>query len=259
MKIIVLIKQVPDTWVPRTVDPDTGILDRDSSDAVMDEINERALEIALSYKDANSAEVVVLTMGPSEAKDALRKAMAMGADSALHVLDDSLSGADMVFTSAVLAAAITFAGFDLVISGNESTDGAGGVVPAMVAEHLGVPHLTYLDAAAISASSVSGVRTAERGNVTVGAPLPAVISVTERSASPRFPNFRGIMKAKKKPLTVLELSDLAGFAPVANSRRSLSAVVAVNKRPPRQGGIKVVDDGSAANQLAEFLKTRNLI
>jgi electron transfer flavoprotein beta subunit len=200
VKIVVLVKQVPDTWGERRLDLDTGWLDRASGDAVIDEIDERALEVALSYQDANDAEVVALTMGPDSAKDMLRKALAMGADSAIHIVDDQLAGADAMRTSRVIAAALTKFGFDLVIAGNESTDGRGGVIPTLVAEHLGMPQATFLNSVAITAGSVSGERGTENGTMSVRAPLPAVISVTERSAEPRFPSFKGIMRAKRKPI-----------------------------------------------------------
>src|ERR1700712_465289 len=123
MKIAVLVKQVPDTYGERKLDVATGLIDRDASDAVMDEINERALEVALTLKDSDkSTEVVLITMGPASAKDALRKGLSMGADSAVHVLDDDLEGSDAPTTATVLAAALRQQSFDLVIAGNESTD-----------------------------------------------------------------------------------------------------------------------------------------
>ena len=140
MKIIVLVKQVPDTYEERKLDPATGILDRDASEPIIDEIGERALEMALRYKDAHKGtEVVVLSMGPTSVTASLRKGLSLGADSAVHVLDDALAGADLGWTAAVLAAALTKSGYDLIIAGNESTDGRGGVIPAMVAEHLSLP------------------------------------------------------------------------------------------------------------------------
>jgi len=256
MKIIVLVKQVPDTWGERTLNTATGQLDRAASDAVIDEIDERALEVALQYKDANDAEVIALSMGPSSVTEVLRKSLAMGADSALHVKDDALSGSDLSRTAAVLAAAITKSGFDLVIAGNEATDGRGGVIPAMIAEHLGVPSMTYLDSAEFAADRISGVRGDEHGTVAVHAMLPAVISVTEASAEPRFPNFKGIMKAKKKPLDVWTLADLgldgSGFAPSTE-------VTSTTERPARTAGTKIVDTGNAGNELAEFLAAGRLI
>src|SRR5690606_34185034 len=159
MKIIALVKQVPDTWDDRVLDTDTGLLDREASDAIIDEINERALEVALQYKDDNKdAAVIALGVGPKGATDTLRKALAMGADSAVHVLDDGIAGADMAFTATVIAAAAQRTGFDVIIAGNESTDGRGGAIPAMIAEKLGLPQLTYLDSVELSGDSVSGVR-----------------------------------------------------------------------------------------------------
>ncbi len=255
MKIVVLVKQVPDTWGDRTL-TSSGVLDRQASESVIDEIDERALEVALSYQDSNDAEIVALTMGPASATDVLRKCLAMGADSAVHVVDDALAGSDLGWTSAAIAAAISKAGYDLVIAGNESTDGRGGVIPAMVAEHLGVPHLTFLTSVEISPERISGERDTENGTVSVHAALPAVISVTERSAEPRFPSFKGIMRAKKKPLDVLTIADLD---PDILSGMGRSVVLTATQRPARSAGTKVVDEGNAGNQLAEFLAAEHLI
>lgn len=252
MKILVLVKQVPDTWSERTLDLETGRVDR-SVDPVIDEINEKALEVALLHKDAAGADVTAVSMGPAGVVETLRKALAMGANDAVHVLDDALEGADMAATAAVLAAAIKRAGFDLVIAGNESTDGRGGALAAMIAEHLGVPHVTALDRVEISDSSVTGERATEYGTSTVSAPLPAVISVTERIAEPRFPNFRGIMQAKKKPLETVTLADLGVEA------ATLSTVLSVAERPERGPGTKIVDEGDAATQLVEYLAAQHLI
>ena len=257
MKIVVLVKQVPDTWGERKLDLATGLVDRDGVEAVIDEVGERALEVALSYRDSDDAEVVVLSMGPASAKEILRKGLAMGADSAVHVLDDALAGADLAWTAEVLAAAIGSIGFDLVVAGNESTDGRGGVIPAMIAEHLGVPHATQLNSVEITTGEVRGERGTDSGAADVRAPLPAVVSVTERLPEARFPNFRGIMKAKKKPLEVLTLADLG--AEVSATRAARSVVVSTMERPPRAGGKKIVDDGHAGVELAEFLAAAHLI
>jgi electron transfer flavoprotein beta subunit len=255
VKIIVLVKQVPDTWGARTLDLTTGQLNRGASEAVIDEIGERATEVALTLKDADkSVEVVVLTMGPEDAADALRKGLAMGADSAVHVVDDALSGSDLAWTASVIAAAITHEGFDLVIAGNESTDGRGGVLPAMIAEHLGLPHLTYLNTVEVSGGEVKGERNTGTGSAEVHATLPAVVSVTERSAEPRFPNFKGIMSAKKKPLTVVSLADLT-----ADAASGRSIVLSTKERPAREAGTKIVDDGTAGTQLADYLASNRLI
>ncbi|PRB41091.1 electron transfer flavoprotein subunit beta [Arthrobacter sp. MYb23] len=257
MKIIVLVKQVPDTEEERRLDPVTGLLDRGANECVADEINERALEVALRHRDANKGtEVVALTVGPASATAVLRKALSMGADSAVHVVDDLLEGADIAATARVLAAAVQQAGFDLVVTGNESTDGRGGVVPAMVAEHLGLPLLSSLNTMEITPERVAGEATVEAGNLTVSALLPAIVSVTERSAEARFPNFKGILTAKRKPLATLSLEDL-GVIPHGGGANS--TVLTVSERPARTAGKKIVDDGTAAKDLADFLVASRLI
>lgn len=254
MKIVVLIKQVPDTAEERILDPATGRLDREASDAVIDEITERALELALSVKDGDkSTEVVVATMGPKEALKSIRKALSMGADSGIHVLDDGLAGADLTVTASVLAAALRDTGADLFIAGNESTDGRAGMLPAMIAEHLGLPLLGSLVAADISAQSVSGQRATEAGTQDVSAAYPAIVTVTERFAEARFPNFKGIMGAKRKPVSTLSAADLGDTGQVSSS------VLEVSQRPPRTAGAKITDDGNAAAQLVDFLASRRLI
>lgn len=255
MKIIVLVKQVPDTWGDRVLDESTGLLDRGASDAVIDEIGERATEVALRVKDADkSTEVVALTVGPKGANDVLRKALAMGADSAVHVLDDGLAGADLVRTAGVVAAAVQKIGFDVVVAGNESTDGRGGVLPAMIAELLQVPAATGLGEVAIAAGGVSGTRTTDDGVASIRAALPAIVSITEGAAEARFPSFKGVMQAKKKPLETWSLADLDVTAPAAHS-----TVQSTVKRPERTAGVKITDDGTAAAQLVEFLAAQRLI
>src|SRR5689334_9314034 len=141
--IVVLVKQVPDTYSERKLTDGDFTLDRESADAVLDEINERAVEEALQLKEAHGGEVTVLTVGPERAGEAIRKALSMGADKAVHVSDPALHGADLVQTAKVLAAAVgRVDGVDLVIAGNEASDGGGGAVPAMLAELLGYPQLT---------------------------------------------------------------------------------------------------------------------
>lgn len=259
MKIVVLVKQVPDTSADRDLDPATGLLDRSSTEGVVDEINERGLEVALLYKDSHKGtEVVALSMGPQGAIKALRKALSMGADFAVHVLDDDLSGADAVWTAKALSAALKALEFDLVLAGNESTDGRTGTVPAMVAEHLSLPLLGSISSVEISGASVAGEREVESGILKVRATLPAVITVTEGSPEARFPNFRGILTAKRKPVTTLSLADL-DLDHAARSGAGRSVVLTAVARPKREAGKKIVDDGTAGVQLAEFLATSRLL
>jgi len=257
MKIIVLVKEVPDTYGDRKLDLETGLADRTASDAVLDEIGERALEVALSFADVDSnVEITVMSMGPETAAAALRKGLAMGATNAVHVVDDRLFGADLGMTAEVLAATIARGPYDLVVAGNLSTDGSGGVLPAMIAELLGVPHLTSLQSVSISESGVSGERATESGVAAVTSTLPAVVSITEALPDARFPNFKGIMAAKKKPLETVTLDDLGVDPEDATAGRSI--VIAIAERPAREAGKKIIDEGDAGEQLAQFLVSNRL-
>ncbi len=252
MKIVVLVKEVPDTYGDRKLNLETGLAERGASDRVLDEIGERALEVALSYADANAGtEVTVVSMASAEAAATIRKGLAMGAASAVQVVDPDLVGADLGVTAAVLAAAVARTGFDLVITGNLSTDGSGGVIPAMIAEHLGVPNATALSAVTISASEVRGTRATDAGVAHVTAPLPAVISVTEALPDARFPNFKGIMAAKKKPFETVSLADLGIDVDPASAAQSI--LTAVSEKPARGAGVKIIDEGDAGDKLAAYL------
>ncbi len=258
MKIAVLVKEVPDTWSDRRIDPATKRVDR-SGDVVIDEINEKAVEVALQTKESGGGEVTAVTMGPKNALDAVRKALAMGADAGIHIIDDALGGSDAVQTSAALAAALGSRGFDLIIAGNESTDGRTASIPAMLAERLGMAQATFLRTLSVADGAVSGERMTEDGHVEITATLPAVVSVTEQIAEARFPNFKGIMAAKKKPVEVLTLSDLGIDAGDAGGANSWSVVDTVTVKPPREGGTVIKDDGTAGQQLADYLASAKLI
>ncbi len=258
MRIVVLVKEVPDTWGDRKLNLETGLADRSASERVLDEIGERSLEVALSYADQNAGtEVVVVSMAPAESAATVRKGLAMGAHSAVQVADEQLVGADLGLTAEVLAAAVSRTGFDLVIAGNLSTDGSGGVMGAMVAELLDVPNLTTLTSVQIEDGRVSGERASDGATMRVSADLPAVISITEALPDARFPNFKGIMAAKKKPFETLTLADL-GVEPEDHSG-SRSIVLALSEKPPRQAGTKIVDEGDAGEKLADFLVQNRLV
>jgi electron transfer flavoprotein beta subunit len=194
---------------------------------------------------------VVLSMAPESAQATVRKGLAMGAASAVQVVDEGLLGADLGLTAEVLAAALRTTGFDLVIAGNQSTDGSGGVLPAMVAELLDVPQVTYLSSVEIGEDAVSGERSIDGGVARVSARLPAVISITERLPDARFPNFKGIMAAKKKPFETLSLADLGVDAEDPAAARSI--MLAVSEKPPRAAGVKITDEGDAGDKLAAYL------
>ena len=257
MKIAVLVKEVPDTYGDRKLNLETGLADRGASEAVLDEIGERALEVALTQKDSDGdTEVTVISMAPDTATATIRKGLAMGADNAVHVADESLGGADLGLTAEVLAAALRRGEYDLVVTGNVSTDGNGGMMPAMLAEHLDYPHVTGLTTVELTDGKVSGSRAIEGGKQQVSAELPAVISITEALPEARFPNFKGIMAAKKKPFEVISLADLDIDAEDQSTARSIMVTVA--EKPPREAGEKVVDEGNGGVELAEYLTKNRL-
>lgn len=257
MKIVVLVKEVPDTYGDRVLNLETGLADRGAGEVVLDEITERALEVALSYADDADAEVVAVSMSPETATASVRRALAIGAASAVHVVDEALVGADLGLTARVLSAAIGRIEPDLVIAGNMSTDGSGGVIPAMVAEHLGFAQATATTSIELDADRVSGTRETDFGRQNFQAALPAVISITEALPDARFPSFKNIVAAKKKPIEVLSLTDL-GVSADPDARPS-NIMIAVSEKPPRGAGVKVAMEDDAAQKLVEFLAENRLV
>ncbi|GLZ43335.1 electron transfer flavoprotein subunit beta/FixA family protein [Actinokineospora sp. NBRC 105648] len=258
--IVVLVKQVPDTYSERRLSDADHTLDRESADAVLDEINERAVEEALVIKEAHGGEVTVLSVGPERATEAIRKALSMGADKAIHVSDPALHGSCVLQTTKVLAAAIgTVEGVDLVIAGNEATDGRGGAVPAMLAEVLGFPQLTHARKVTIEGDTITVTRETDTGLTHLQATLPAVVSVGEKINEPRYPSFKGIMAAKKKPVDTLSVADL-GIDPAQVGLASAStAVLESTPKPPRAAGQRVEDSGDGGSKIAEYLVGQKLI
>ncbi|MEU8566741.1 electron transfer flavoprotein subunit beta/FixA family protein, partial [Streptomyces cyaneofuscatus] len=198
-------------------------------------------------------------VGPEDAKDALRKALSMGADKAVHVEDDDLHGTDVIGTSLVLAKAVEKTGFDLVICGMASTDGVMGVLPALLAERLGVPQVTLLSEVAVDGGVVTGRRDGDTASEQLEASLPAVVSVTDQSGEARYPSFKGIMAAKKKPVESLDLDDLDLDADEVGLAGAWTAVDSATERPARTAGTIVKDEGEGGKQLAEFLAGQKFI
>jgi electron transfer flavoprotein beta subunit len=236
MNIAVLIKQVPDTWSERTLTEPEWTLDREAADAVIDEIDTRGVEAALQLTEKHGGEVTVVTMGPDRATDALRKALAMGVDKAVHISDDGLAGSDALQTSAALAAALRPLSADLIIAGNESTDGRTGSVPSMLAERLGLPQITSVRTLEIDGTTLRAERVRDGGYSEVTATLPAVVSVTEKINEPRYPGFKGIMAAKKKPMTTLTIDELGLDPSTTGLANASTQVVDGAPRPPRASG-----------------------
>jgi electron transfer flavoprotein beta subunit len=260
MNIAVLVKQVPDTYAERRLDGSTGLLDRGAVDAVLDEVNERAVEAALQLREEHGGEVTVVCMGPERATDAIRKALAMGADQAVHLCDDVLAGSCAVQTAACLAKVISsLEGIDLVLAGNAASDGRVAAVPAMVAEALEWPALTHAREITASETSVTVLRETDRGADKLTADLPAVISVGEKINEPRYPSFKGIMAAKKKPVSTLSTSDVGITAVEAGLANALSTVMSSTSRPPKVAGQRASDEGDGGTKIAAYLIAQKLI
>jgi electron transfer flavoprotein beta subunit len=259
MKIVVLVKQVPDSGAERNLRTDDNTVDRESANNVINEMDEYAIEEALRIREAHGGQVVVLTMGPQRAADSIRKALSMGPDAAVHVLDDALHGSCALATSKVLAAAIAQQEADLVICGAESTDGRVQVMPHMLAERLGIAALTGARKLTVDGAALTIERQTDEGYEIVTAKAPAVVSVWDTINEPRYPSFKGIMEAKKKPVSTLALADL-GIAPdEVGFAGATSEVVEHAKRPPRQGGNKVDDTGEGGIKLVEFLASEKFV
>ena len=258
MNIVVCVKYVPDAQAdPRFAGDNTT--DRDGVDGLLSELDEYAVEEALKLREGADGKVTVLTVGPDEATDAVRKALQMGADEAVHVVDDAIHGSDYLATSQILAAAIGKLEFDVVITGMASTDGTGGVVPAMLAERLGLPQVTLASELSIDGSTVKIRRDNDAASETIEASLPAVISVTDQINEPRYPSFKGIMAAKKKPVETWSLGDLGLDAGQVGLAAAGTAVSEVAPRPPRQAGQIITDAGDGGAKLVEFLAGAKLV
>ncbi len=259
MKIAVCVKQVPDTWAEKRLRADDSTLDREAADGVMNELDEYAVEEALKLVEAHGGEVVVVSMGPDRAGETVRKALSMGADSGIHLVDDSLHGSDALATSYALATVLAGRDFDLIIFGSESTDARMSVVPAMVAERLDLAQLTFAQKVDVTGDTVTIERLADYGFDTVTASLPAVISVVEKINEPRYPSFKGIMAAKKKPVETLSVADAGLDASKIGASAAWSGVADFAARPPKAAGVVVTDDGDGGLKIADFLTNQKFI
>ncbi|MFY1668948.1 electron transfer flavoprotein subunit beta/FixA family protein [Plantactinospora sp. WMMB334] len=259
MNIVVLVKQVPDSGADRNLRSDDNTVDRGSANNVINEMDEYAIEEALRIKEASGGEVTVLTMGPEKAAESIRKALSMGPDKAVHVLDDALHGSCAVATSRVLAAALGQLGADLVLCGAESTDGRVQVMPHMLAERLGIAALTGARKLTVDGGNLTVERQTEEGYEVVSAATPAVVSVWDTINEPRYPSFKGIMAAKKKPVQTLSLADLGVAADEVGLAGATSTVVEHSRRPARTGGERFTDDGAGGTKLVEFLTAEKFV
>jgi electron transfer flavoprotein beta subunit len=253
MHVVVCVKQIPDPASPYELEPDTHFLVR-PHEQIMDDTDRYGVEMGLQLADQTDGSVTLISMGPAGNMQGIRQALAMGAAKAVIIDDSSLRGSDSLTTARVLAAAIRREGFDIVITGTESTDGYVGVVPQQIAELLEVPSLTYAKNIQLDGDTVRIHRQTAAGYDEVEAPSPVVVSVTAGVVEPRYPTFKGIMEAKKKPIDTVDAGDL-GITVGAASQE----IIEVRPALARATGEKIVDEGEAHLRIVEMLEVAKVI
>jgi len=258
VKIAVCVKHVPEGTTHARIDPQTKRLDR-SGEGAINAFDTHAVEEALKLKEADGGEVLIVSMGPQSAQDSVRKALAMGADSALLISDEGAAGSDLVATTTALAAALEGEEADLVLFGQQSSDSDGAVLWAAVADRLRRPVISQVAELAVSGGKVTGKRQTEFGYDTIQAPLPAVVAVSDAINEPRYPSLKGIMGARSKPQRTVSLSELGIDSGAAGEGGSKTVVQGLNDPPPRGDTVKIEDDGSAAEKIVDYLAERKLV
>lgn len=265
MNIIVCVKYVPDATADRQFESDNTV-DRVGVDGLLSELDEYAVEQALQLKEkaGDDTTVTALCVGPDKAVDAVRKALQMGADKGIHVTDEAIAGSDYIATSLVLTKAIEKAGseqaVDLVMCGMASTDASGSVIPAMLAERLDLPQVTFASVIETQGDQIRVKRDSDTATEVIGATFPLVLSVTDQTGEARYPSFKGIMAAKKKPMETWSLSDIGVDAGEVGLSVAWSEVEDTTARPPRTAGEIVTDEeGSGATALTGFLASKKFI
>jgi electron transfer flavoprotein beta subunit len=252
VKIVVTVKQVPDPNAPQAIEPDNTIA-RDR-EVVLDPGDEYGIEAGLLLKEAQGGEVVLVSVGPERARDAIRKGLSMGADRGILITDEALAGADALNTARALAAAIQKESADLVICGTESYDGSTGMVPPMLAELLGVPQLTFAKKVQVEGGKVTVERQTEDGHQVVEAALPALVTVTAGVGEPRYASLKGIMAARSKEVAQLSLADLG-----LKRTPDAETILGIQDAEARKAGEVIEDDGTAVDQIVKVLQSAKVL
>lgn len=262
MKIVVCVKHVPDVQGDRGF-TDEGTVDRSQGDGTLNELDENAVEAAVQLVERHGGEVTVVTMGPADAEDAVRRGLQMGATHAVHVQDDALAGSDAFATAAVLAAAVRRIGeeapVDLVVTGMASLDGLMSVLPSLLAAHLDLPQATLAAEVTVEGDVVRVRRELDHATEVLEAPLPALVSVTDQANQPRYPNFKAIMAARKTPVTTWSLADLGLDAGEVGAAAARTRVLEATPRPPREDRVLITDEGDAGVRIAQYLVENRLV
>ena len=259
MKIAVCVKEVPDAGPNRRIDPGTKRMDR-SGDRSLNQYDLNAIEQGLQLKEAaGDGEVVLVSMGAGRALDSIRKGLGMGADRAVLVSDEAAAGSDLVATTNVLAAALEAESPDVILFGQQATDGDGAVLWAAVADRLKMPVISQISELEVADGHATAKRQTEFGYDKIRAPLPVVLAVADSLNEPRYPSLKGIMGAKKKPQEVKALADVGIEPDRAGEAGSRTSVAALSPPPSRGDTIKIEDDGDAAQKILDFLVERKLV
>jgi electron transfer flavoprotein beta subunit len=259
VKVCVCVKEVPDASAPKRIDPQTFRLDR-SVPGALNEFDTHALEEALRVKEATGeSEVVAVLMGPARAADSLRKALAVGADRAVHVADEALAGSDLVATSRAIAKALEREEADLVLFGQQAADSDGAVLCAAVADRLRLPVISQAASLELSDRKAKVKRQTEYGYDVIEAPLPCIVAVSDAINEPRYPSLKGIMGAKKKPQDAVTAADLDLSAEEVGEAGSETKVYAIGEPPPRGESRRIEDNGDAAAVILEYLAEKKLL
>jgi electron transfer flavoprotein beta subunit len=265
MNIVVCVKYVPDAQSDPTFNESDNTTDRVGVDGLLSELDEYAVEAGLKLAESAAGgvaenTVTVLTVGPDRAADAIKKSLQMGAHAGVHVNDEAIHGSDAPATSLILAEAVKKIGSpDLILTGMASTDGTMGVVPAMLAERMGLPQMTLASELTIEGDTVTIRRDGDVASETITSSMPALVSVTDQINEPRYPSFKGIMAAKKKPVETWTLADLGLDAGAVGLAAAWTKVESFAKRPPREKGQIVTDEGDGGTKLAQFLSAQKFV
>lgn len=259
MKVVVCVKQIPDPADPGALDPESKTLVRDAK-LILDESDSYGVEMALQLVDAaGEGEVHLVSMAPNNETAGLRTALAMGAASATLISDEALKGSDALGTAKVLAAAIARQEPDLVLAATESSDGYTGTVPEQVAALMDLPSVTFAKSVAVDGGAAKVQRQTEAGYDEVECPLPALVSVTAGVVEPRYPSFKGIMAAKKKPVETLSIGDAGLDASRLGLSAAWTSVAEFAARPPKAAGTVVTDEGDGGVKIAEYLSEQKFV
>ncbi len=250
MKIIVCVKQVPDTTTRIRVAPDARNIVESDISWIIAPYDEYAIEEALRIKEAKGGEVVLLSLGPDRVQAALRSGLAMGADSAIHLKDPLFEATDTLGTARALAAAIkSLAPFDLVLTGQQGVGGDNSQIPGLLAEMLDLPQVTMAVKVELQDGKAEVERETEGAHEIWETSLPAVISAQKGLNEPRYASLKGIMAAKKKPLDVKDAAALGLSADVLAARVQVLSLSAPPERPP----VKMIE-GDSDTQVRELLR-----